>query len=374
MESIGQYLKRIREERGLSIGEVARLTRIKPDQIEALEEDRLEKFPGEVFARGFVRIYARCLDLDEDETMDRFSQTAQSFFRGKDEDQRQTEQTVVLQNSRRKLQSRFVQVAVVAIMGLAIVIVYNMNAQRSIEKERGSGFIIPTPPPPEAPTVAESPLEETPPAVNKPGPTVLPGAPEGLTTEAAPPPAARKSPTGSTPPATQVPPMPSKPPAAQLPPVVSNPPAAQNPPAPNLPVVSTPPVVSNPPAVSKTPSVQKPPAETVVKPPVEKLPLVVNPPGKPPAPSASSRSSAAAGELVLVIEAVESGWVSARIDGGHTKEVFLHPGQKVVWKAADHFLVSFGNAGGVKIEFNGKDLPPFGPSGAVVKDVRLGRE
>jgi cytoskeleton protein RodZ len=75
-----------------------------------------------------------------------------------------------------------------------------------------------------------------------------------------------------------------------------------------------------------------------------------------------------------VVEAVESSWVSARIDGGDTKEVFLQPGQKVIWRASDYFLVSFGNAGGVKIQFNGKDLPPFGPKGAVVKDVKIGRE
>jgi len=98
------------------------------------------------------------------------------------------------------------------------------------------------------------------------------------------------------------------------------------------------------------------------------LPLIVNVPGNNKPPSSS------VGGLVLVIEAVEAGWVSAKIDGGITKEVFLDPGEKVRWNASDNFLISFGNAGGVKIEFNGKPIPPFGPRGTVVKDVRISRQ
>ncbi|MBI3596485.1 MAG: helix-turn-helix domain-containing protein [Nitrospirae bacterium] len=345
MESIGQYLRRIREEHGLSVGEVARLTRISPGYIQALEENRLEKFPGEVFARGFVRVYGRCLGLDDEDTMTRFSQSAQAFFQRRDESQRHSEQTLELQNSRRKLQGRIAQVAVVAVLGLAILTVYSMNARRSTDKEGGFDSR-PSPPAQETSTAPETPLEQAEPAVNKPAlneaepkPANVPIAPEAVTPEN------------------------TKPPAALKPPVLPNPQA-----------------------------VPKPPAETKTKPPVEKLPLIVNVPGESPAPAASQTpsapaghpvppaplapvvSSAPVGDLVLVIEAVESSWVSARIDGGDTKEVFLQPGQKVTWKASDHFLVSFGNAGGVKIQFNGKSLPPFGPKGAVVKDVKITRE
>jgi cytoskeleton protein RodZ len=340
MESIGQYLRRIREEHGLSVGEVARLTRISPGYIEALEENRLEKFPGEVFARGFVRAYGRCLGLDDEDTMTRFSQSAQAFFQRRDESQRHSEQTLELQNSRRKLQGRIVQVAVVAVLGLAFLTVYSMNARRSTDKEGGLESRAPSSAAPETPTAPDAPLELAEPAVNEPA-----------IKEAEPKPA-------------------NGPIAPETVPTV----------APKLP------------AFPQPLAAPKPPPETIAKPPVEKLPLSVNAPAESPAPAAPQPpsapaahpvppsppapvvSSAPAGDLVLVIEAMESSWVAARIDGGDTKEVFLQPGQKVTWKATDHFLVSFGNAGGVKIQFNGKSLPPFGPKGAVVKDVRITRE
>jgi len=343
MESIGLYLRRIREEHGLSVGEVARLTRISPDYIQALEENQLEKFPGEVFARGFVRAYGRCLGLDDEDTMARFTQTAQAFFRSRDENQRHSEQTIELENSRRKFQSRIVQVAVVAVLSLAILTVYTMNARRSTDKEGGVETRPPSPPVPETPTATEPPLEQSEPAVNRPALKEAESKPANvpIATETAP---------------------------------------------------TAPAVTPKPPAVPKPLPPPKPPVETVTKPPVEKSPLSVNAPAVspapavppspsatvahpvPPTPSAPVVSSAPAGDLVLVIEAEESSWVAARIDGGDTKEVFLQPGQKVIWKATDHFLVSFGNAGGVKIQFNGKELPPFGPKGAVVKDVKISRE
>jgi len=110
-------------------------------------------------------------------------------------------------------------------------------------------------------------------------------------------------------------------------------------------------------------------------------------PGAPPAPPASAvppaPPSAAAVHpvpgtpgkpLILVIEAIEPAWVSAKIDGDQVKEVYLRPGDKVTWSASDHFLVSLGNAGGVRMEFDGQPVPSFGTSGQVIKNIRFPRE
>ena len=75
--------------------------------------------------------------------------------------------------------------------------------------------------------------------------------------------------------------------------------------------------------------------------------------------------------LQLTIEAVERGWVLADIDGIEFREVLLQPGDKISWAAKERFSLNLGNAGGVKVYFNGKLLEPFGPSGAVVRDIIL---
>lgn len=57
-------LRQAREERGLSLGEVSAYLKLTVRQLEAIERGDLSVLPGQTFARGFVRNYARFLDLD----------------------------------------------------------------------------------------------------------------------------------------------------------------------------------------------------------------------------------------------------------------------------------------------------------------------
>ncbi|NCQ59643.1 MAG: helix-turn-helix domain-containing protein [Myxococcales bacterium] len=57
-------LKAEREIRQISLEEVAQVTRIPLSSLRRLEAGELEALPGEVFVRGFLRSYARALDLD----------------------------------------------------------------------------------------------------------------------------------------------------------------------------------------------------------------------------------------------------------------------------------------------------------------------
>jgi len=72
MESIGAYLMRERELRQVSLEELFQLTRIPLKSLSALEEDRFEDLPGEVFVRGFLRSCAVALDLDCDDLLERY--------------------------------------------------------------------------------------------------------------------------------------------------------------------------------------------------------------------------------------------------------------------------------------------------------------
>lgn len=62
--SLGKTLREARERLGLSVADVANQTKLAPRQIEALEADDFQHLPEMPFVRGFVRSYAKILQLD----------------------------------------------------------------------------------------------------------------------------------------------------------------------------------------------------------------------------------------------------------------------------------------------------------------------
>jgi cytoskeletal protein RodZ len=53
----------------VSLEEVAAVTRVPLPALRSIEEGRLDELPGEVFVRGFLRAYARCLRLDPEDVV-----------------------------------------------------------------------------------------------------------------------------------------------------------------------------------------------------------------------------------------------------------------------------------------------------------------
>lgn len=76
--SPGFVLRQAREARGLSIEDVAQALKLAVRQVEAIEEDAFDRLRGLTFARGFVRNYARMLDLDPQPLLDAISPAEQS--------------------------------------------------------------------------------------------------------------------------------------------------------------------------------------------------------------------------------------------------------------------------------------------------------
>lgn len=72
MASIGAYLKRERELRQVSLEELVQSTRVPLKMLQHIESDRFDELPGDVFARGFVRSYARALGLDAADVLAKF--------------------------------------------------------------------------------------------------------------------------------------------------------------------------------------------------------------------------------------------------------------------------------------------------------------
>ena len=312
MESIGEFFKQVRETKGLTVDEVASKTRIRSDFVKALEEGNFAKLPDQVFARGFVRSYARSLGLDEEDAIHRFIQSAGAFYEKQDERERLKARQAEEERKRRANRK-----AVAIAIGIAILtlVVLLSREQSSVLVRRAS--------------------TEAPPASTKrtvtpeTGPHDVPSHPEGegasstLKPKSSEPPPSSTATRGDTSSPTRGPAAPSVGASAQQQ-------AA-------LPV---------PPPISTDSSVG----------------------------GASPESSPNAEEtLVLDLEATELSWVVIQIDGGSPQEALLRPGEKARWKGQDQFILTLGNAGGVKAELNGKPQKPFGPSGKVARDILLKR-
>jgi hypothetical protein len=72
----------------------------------------------------------------------------------------------------------------------------------------------------------------------------------------------------------------------------------------------------------------------------------------------------------LMITCQERTWVSVVIDDIEKKEFMLNPQDIIVLNAREKYDLLIGNAGGVKLILNGKDLQPTGQSGEV-KRIKL---
>ncbi len=71
LEGAGDRLRRAREERKMSIEQIAAETRIPQRHIESIERGDFGSLPSRTYAVGFSRSYAKAVELDEDEIVDR---------------------------------------------------------------------------------------------------------------------------------------------------------------------------------------------------------------------------------------------------------------------------------------------------------------
>ncbi len=70
MKSIGQQLREARIARKMTLEAASKATKIKVEQLMELENNNYARFAAPAYARGFIRIYARMLGLDEHRLID----------------------------------------------------------------------------------------------------------------------------------------------------------------------------------------------------------------------------------------------------------------------------------------------------------------
>src|SRR5437870_13343841 len=168
-DSLGEYFQRAREAKGLTAEEAAARTRILPQFLKAVEENNYARLPDEVFAKGFVRSYARILGLDEAAVIRKFDESGGQFYAKRAE--RETLRQQLEEEERRKKVNRNTVVGVVGVALLLLFVLIGRDRDRSerlpeSEPLTSASQQVPAPPPP--------PAEPAEPA-SEPAPRLAPG-------------------------------------------------------------------------------------------------------------------------------------------------------------------------------------------------------
>jgi len=72
MDKVVQQLRKAREAKGMELKEVEEITKIRSKYLQALEEEDYGILPGGAYTVGFLRSYARFLDLDSESLVNTF--------------------------------------------------------------------------------------------------------------------------------------------------------------------------------------------------------------------------------------------------------------------------------------------------------------
>jgi len=78
--------------------------------------------------------------------------------------------------------------------------------------------------------------------------------------------------------------------------------------------------------------------------------------------------------LEVKLTATEKTWYSYSTDKGQRKHGIMEKGTSLSIIADDMINLDLGNAGGVKVEYNGKELKPFGKQGVPVKNIVFSKD
>ncbi len=151
-------MRRERELRQISLREISEATKINLRYLEALEDNRFSALPAEVFARGFLREYARYVGLDPDEVLNYYDTAQQEHEPESDAGPRPRH----LHSSTQWLYGLVLTAAVVILFG--VVAAMSFWAERRpprVEPPPSAPPVFEAAPPAPTPAVSRAPLEVT---------------------------------------------------------------------------------------------------------------------------------------------------------------------------------------------------------------------
>lgn len=336
LREIGTMLREERERQGLSLDTVSDKTKISRSCLAAIEEGNDSLLPHPVYAKGFIKNYARLLGMDQEEFTSRLSTVYQveepTAFRDisltadlPDDDcgcsvpSSAPRPPVMLW-----LAGAGAVIAVLALGWYLFAHVFSGSESSGEAKPAEKADAVPSPP-------VSAPVAE--PAPSVPAPVLPAPTPPAAVTPTVP------AVTPTVPPS--VPPAPVETLKPQSDAAKTGAPTADDKAAQDI-------AVSGPAAAA--PAV---PAAPETAPPV------------PASPTAKNFTVGETGPHVVTIAANERCWLQAGADGGAMHETMLEKGDTFTGRFADNMLVRLGNAGAVEIHFDNKLYPLQAGKGSV---------
>ena len=156
MASFGVRLREQREQRGITLEEISSTTKIGTRMLLALEQDHFDQLPGGIFNKGFIRAYARCLGMDEEQAVADYLVASGNAPSEKEKDKRSdSESTFELQAEAERRESSlpwgtFAILLLLVALGFAVWGSYSPKARPATRKP------VPMPPPASANTSSSS--------------------------------------------------------------------------------------------------------------------------------------------------------------------------------------------------------------------------
>lgn len=119
----GQALRNARYALRKSEKDIANQFNLSKEYIIALENDEYEKLPGEAFIRGYLRAYAKVVNLIPDEVIAQFNET--HFANRSKQAQQVTSSTLYLPNKKRDRRIRWIAYSSIAVFFLLVFLWWN---------------------------------------------------------------------------------------------------------------------------------------------------------------------------------------------------------------------------------------------------------
>jgi cytoskeleton protein RodZ len=330
MRSLGSHLRELREQRGVSLEEMSRITRVALRYLEALEADDHGALLEPVFTRGFIRAYCQALREPPGEALALYPATESTRATTAHPPTGGRSFPAVRAREGASQGTVFVSFVLLVVFGLGL---FGLTLVLQSGKEDGGERR------PAAPSATAT--VEPRPAPSAQGPDAPPRPAPGASTPAPPTPAPSASPSpraGDT----------------------VRPPSSSG---------------AVPPAVRTGEGVAAPSGGTTTPPGAP--PPAVPPPASPATGAANAPAAGSQAELArlvasvsspyrLVARASEPTWVRVRMGDGRAVEETMGANEVREWVSNQPFVLTIGNAGGISLELNGRALPSLGPRGGVV--------